>query len=79
LGLCLFPEDDYAEVARKVIGSLDRFGCWDASWSPPTAGYNDASKDAVSLRYWNGDQKNGVCVHEAIREIVNAVEERIQV
>jgi hypothetical protein len=38
LALCLFPDDDYAEVAVKVTGSLDRFGCWDAVWSPPTAG-----------------------------------------
>jgi len=37
LGLCLFPDDDYAEVAAKVTGSLDRFGCWDASWTVPTA------------------------------------------
>jgi hypothetical protein len=37
LALCLFPEDDYEEVATKVTGSLDRFGCWDASWSVPTA------------------------------------------
>lgn len=38
LGMCLFPDDDYTEVARKVTGSLDRFGCWDAGWVPPTAG-----------------------------------------
>ena len=37
LGLCLFPDDDYEEVAARVTGSLDRFGCWDASWSVPTA------------------------------------------
>ncbi len=37
LGLSLFPEDDYEEVATKVTGSLDRFGCWDAAWSVPTA------------------------------------------
>lgn len=37
LALCLFPEDDYEEVAAKVTGSLDRFGCWDAGWSVPTA------------------------------------------
>jgi hypothetical protein len=37
LALCLFPEDDYEEVATKVTGSLDRFGCWDAGWSTPTA------------------------------------------
>jgi hypothetical protein len=37
LALCLFGDDDYEEVAAKVTGSLDRFGCWDASWSVPTA------------------------------------------
>jgi hypothetical protein len=36
LGLALFPDDDYAEVATKVTGSLDRFGCWDAGWSVPS-------------------------------------------
>jgi Insertion element 4 transposase N-terminal len=37
LALCLFPEDDYTEVATKVTGSLDRWGCWDAAWTVPTA------------------------------------------
>jgi len=37
LGLCLFPDADYTEVAAKVTGSLDRFGCWDAAWSVPTS------------------------------------------
>src|SRR6266536_1854548 len=37
LALSLFPDDDYEEVATKVTGSLDRFGCWDAAWSVPTA------------------------------------------
>lgn len=37
LGLCLFPEDDYEEVATKVTGSLDRWGCWNAAWSAPTS------------------------------------------
>jgi hypothetical protein len=37
LGLALFPDDDYEEVATKVTGSLDRFGCWDAGWSVPTS------------------------------------------
>lgn len=37
LALSLFPDDDYEEVATKVTGSLDRFGCWDATWSVPTA------------------------------------------
>jgi hypothetical protein len=37
MGLCLFPDDDYEEVAVKVTGSLSRFGCWDASWSAPSS------------------------------------------
>ena len=37
LGLSLFAEDDYEEVATKVTGSLDRFGSWNAAWSVPTA------------------------------------------
>jgi hypothetical protein len=37
LGLALFPEDDYTEVATKVTGSLDRWNCWNAGWTVPTA------------------------------------------
>jgi Insertion element 4 transposase N-terminal/Transposase DDE domain len=37
LALTLFPDDDYEEVATRVTGSLDRFGCWDAGWSVPTS------------------------------------------
>lgn len=37
MAMCLFPDDDYEEVATKVTGSLSRFGCWDASWAVPTA------------------------------------------
>jgi Insertion element 4 transposase N-terminal/Transposase DDE domain len=37
LALALFPEDDYTEVAARVTGSLDRFGCWDAAWTVPTS------------------------------------------
>jgi hypothetical protein len=37
LALCLFPDDDYEEVATKVTGSLDRWGCWNAAWTVPTA------------------------------------------
>jgi Insertion element 4 transposase N-terminal/Transposase DDE domain len=37
MALSLFADDDYEEVATKVTGSLDRWGCWDASWSPPTS------------------------------------------
>ena len=37
LAMTLFPDDDYQEVATRVTGSLDRFGCWDADWSVPTS------------------------------------------
>ncbi len=37
LALALFPDDDYEEVAARVTGSLDRFGCWDAQWTVPTS------------------------------------------
>jgi hypothetical protein len=37
LALCLFPDDDYAEVATRVTGSLDRWNCWNAAWTVPTA------------------------------------------
>ena len=38
MGLWLFPDDDYTEVATKVTGALDRFNCWNAAWSVPTSG-----------------------------------------
>jgi len=43
------------------------------------AGDDDVSKGAVSFRYRNGEQRNGVPVAEAIAEIVSAVDRRIQV
>ena len=45
MGLCLFPDDDYTEVATKVTGSLSRFGCWNGSWKVPTSsGISQARK-----------------------------------
>ncbi|MGW3074835.1 MULTISPECIES: threonine--tRNA ligase [unclassified Kitasatospora] len=43
------------------------------------AGNDDVEAGAVSFRYRNGEQKNGVPVDEAIAEIVDSVERRIQV
>ncbi len=43
------------------------------------AGNDDVEAGAVSFRYRNGEQKNGVPVDEAIAEIVDAVARRIQV
>ena len=43
------------------------------------AGDDDVANGAVSFRYRNGEQKNGVPVDEAIDEIVDAVERRVQV
>jgi threonyl-tRNA synthetase len=43
------------------------------------AGDDDLAREAVSFRYRDGSQKNGVPVPEAIAEIVTAVRDRIQV
>ena len=37
LGLCLFSDEDYEEVATLVTGSLAAWGCWNAAWSVPTS------------------------------------------
>jgi hypothetical protein len=37
MGLCLFADDPYEEVATKVTGSLAEWGCWNASWPVPTS------------------------------------------
>ncbi|WP_007518948.1 threonine--tRNA ligase [Pseudofrankia saprophytica] len=43
------------------------------------AGDDDVAKGAVSFRYRDGTQRNGVPVDEAIAEIVDAVDRRIQI
>ena len=43
------------------------------------AGDDDVAKDAVSFRYRDGSQKNGVPVDDAVAEIADAVARRIQV
>ncbi len=43
------------------------------------AGDDDVAAGAVSFRYRNGEQRNGIGVDDAIAEIVAAVEQRIQV
>ena len=43
------------------------------------AGEDDRSAGAVSFRYRDGSQKNGVPITEAIEEIVSAIESRTQV
>jgi threonyl-tRNA synthetase len=43
------------------------------------AGDEDVAKGAVSFRYRNGEQKNGVPVDEAVAEIVDAITRRVQV
>jgi len=43
------------------------------------AGDDDVAAGAVSFRYRNGEQKNGVPIDQAIAEIVTAVAERVQV
>ncbi len=43
------------------------------------AGDDDVAKGAVSFRYRNGEQRNGVPVADAVAEIVDAVDRRVQV
>lgn len=35
--MCLFPDDDYEEVIRKLVGSLRLMGSWRDEWRIPTA------------------------------------------
>src|SRR2546430_7517203 len=50
LGLVLFADDDYTEVAGKVTGSLDRFGCWSAGWSPPASSAVTQARQRLSRK-----------------------------
>jgi threonyl-tRNA synthetase len=43
------------------------------------AGDDDVAAGAVSFRYRNGEQKNGVPVDDAVEEVVRAVADRVQV
>jgi threonyl-tRNA synthetase len=43
------------------------------------AGEEDVKAGAVSFRYRNGDQKNGIPIAEAIAEIKKTVADRLQV
>jgi threonyl-tRNA synthetase len=43
------------------------------------AGNRDVEEGAVSFRYRNGDQDNGVSIEDAIARVVDAVERRVQV
>ncbi|GAA4241251.1 threonine--tRNA ligase [Actinomadura meridiana] len=43
------------------------------------AGDDDVARDAVSFRYRNGEQRNGVPIDEAVDEIVKAIEARVQI
>ena len=43
------------------------------------AGEEDVKNNAVSFRYRNGEQKNGIPVQEAIEEVRKAVNDRVQV
>jgi len=43
------------------------------------AGEEDQQNGAVSFRYRNGEQKNGIPVEEAIKEVLDVVSQRVQV
>jgi threonyl-tRNA synthetase len=67
--------DDGAERMQKKIRTAQR-------QKVPymlLAGDDDVAAGAVSFRYRSGEQKNGVPVDEAVAEIIDAVNRRIQV
>ena len=43
------------------------------------AGEEDQAAGKVSIRYRNGDQKNGIAVADAIAEILSSISDRKQV
>ena len=43
------------------------------------AGDEDVSAGAVSFRYRDGTQKNGVLIDDALAEIIAAIDSRVQV
>jgi threonyl-tRNA synthetase len=43
------------------------------------AGEEDQNSGAVSFRYRNGEQKNGISVDDAIAEVLAAIADRIQI
>jgi threonyl-tRNA synthetase len=43
------------------------------------AGEEDASAGAVSFRYRDGSQENGVAIDQAVQKIVDVVEQRVQI
>jgi hypothetical protein len=38
MALALFADDDYEEVAARLAGTLQGWGCWGDSWEVPTSG-----------------------------------------
>ena len=42
MALALFADDDYEEVAARLAGALDSWGCWDHAWQPTSGGIAQA-------------------------------------
>jgi hypothetical protein len=38
MALALFAEEDYEEVAARLAGTLQGWGCWERDWEVPTSG-----------------------------------------
>ena len=53
MAMCLFPDDDYTVVVTKVTGSLDRWGCWNASWTPPTSSAITQARKRLGPNRWS--------------------------
>ena len=62
---------EFRDIAPHVLNWSDRY--------TPPAGEEDQAAGAVSFRYRNGEQKNGIPIADAIAEIKKVVAERTQV
>ena len=67
LALCLFPDDDYTEVATKVTGSLDRWGCWDAAWAVPTTSAITQARKRLGLSVPRTRTRHATCTYSCTR------------
>ena len=51
--LALFAEEDYEEVAARLIETLASWGCWDASWATPTSAGSPRRASGWDLSRWS--------------------------
>jgi Insertion element 4 transposase N-terminal len=55
LAMCLFYDDDYEEVMRKLVGSLKEMGSWRDDWEVPTTSAITHARNRAVL-FWPAEQ-----------------------